>query len=145
VISDKFSRLDFYDDKLLSIQIRLAQRPGKRTQLSFVFADDGTGKVKTLSITDPANIRLNADFDVLADNWFALTGQLSAHSDVARMKNIVKDHVRHWRAKYLPPTSKTKPIDKKLARIGAYTLFKIALHGGTIEVLADNYRISVKR
>jgi hypothetical protein len=144
-VANKFSELDFYDDKLVSISIRLAPTDKKKTDVNFRFEDDGTNKPKTLSLSDCANIRFSMDFDTMADNWYAQTDRLSATADLQKLTKLVRAHVRHWRVQYMPPSSKTKPIDKKLSGIQNYVLFKIAFKGGTVELLAKSYRIRYGR
>ena len=144
-LARNFNALDFYDDKLVAMSLRLAEKRGRRTVLELEFVDDGTNKIKTLSFADCANIRVNMDFDVLAHNWFAQADRLSAIADVAKMKKMVTSQTGHWRGRYMPPLSKTAPIDRKLRGIRAYTMFKIAFKGGTIELLAKNYRTQHKR
>jgi hypothetical protein len=146
VVADRFSKLDFHDDGLTSLRIHPPQSQNNFTRIEFEFQDDSTDSPKVLSFHSCANFRFVMDFDVLADNWhFGNTEASVAKTEVARMRKFVKAQMSHWRTTYMPPTPKDKPIRKKLESIRSYILFRVAFFGGTAEVLAKNYRLSVAK
>lgn len=95
-----------------------------------------------LSFHSCANFRFVVDFDVLAYQWFFGTDGSVAKTDVQRMRRFVRAQMSHWRTTYMPPMPKDEPIRKKMASIRSYILFRVAFFGGTVEVLAKNYRLS---
>jgi hypothetical protein len=142
VVVERFNRLDFHDDALLSLKINPPRRRNNSTKIDFEFRDDSTGAVKLLSFLTCANFRFVMDFDVLADRWFFGTAGSAAKADPQRMRRFVKAQVSHWRTAYMPPMPKDKPIRKKLVSIRTYILFQVAFFGGTVEILAKNYKLS---
>ena len=141
-VVERFNKLDFHDDALLSLNIHPPRRRSNSTKIDFAFRDDATGDVKMLSFLTCANFRFVMDFDVLADRWFFGTAASVAKADPQRMREFVRAQMSHWRTAYMPPMRKDEPIRKKLVSIRAYILFKVAFFGGTVEVLAKNYKLS---
>jgi hypothetical protein len=135
----RFKRLDFHDDGLLSVRIRPPHTKTNNAVLELELQDYETKAHKTLSFRRCGNLRIIMDFDVLANNWFAQTDQATCETSVARMRQYVKSQMGHWHVKYMPPSPKNKPIQKKLAGIGGYRLFRVTFFGGTIEVLAKYF------
>ena len=142
VVVERFNKLDFHDDALLSFDIHPPRRRGNSTKIDFAFRDDATGDVKLLSFLTCANFRFVMDFDVLADRWFFGTAGSVAKSDPQRLRRFVRAQMSHWRTAYMAPMPKDKPIRKKLVSIRTYILFQVAFFGGTVEVLAKNYKLS---
>jgi hypothetical protein len=132
---------DLHDDNLLGLQV---VTPRKRNELATIrvdLRDDTTGIKKTLALTGCANVRWSMDFDVLADNWFAQTAAFKIDTDLGKLKLFVKTQRRHWRVRYMPPSSPEEPIRRKMASIRSFRLFQITFRGGTLEVLAKHIRI----
>lgn len=105
------------------------------------FQDYETRARKILSFRKCGNLRIIMDFDVLADNWFAQTDQAKCETNVERMRQYVKGQIGHWHVKYMPPSPKNKPIQKKLASLTGYRLFRVNFFGGTIKILARNFEL----
>lgn len=140
-IARSFSNLDFHDDALVSVTMQAPRRKHDSAKVDFEFRDDSARARKLLSISGCANLRWRMDFDVLADNWFAQTQGVTSQVDLSRMKGFVLAQMHYWHTKYMPPTPKDKPIRKKLSSIRRYRLFKLTFYGGTIEVLARNFKL----
>jgi len=141
-VADRFNRLSFHDDALLSVNIHAPRRRNNFTKIDFKFQDDATEAVKTLSFHTCANFRFVMDFDVLAYTWFFGTEGSVAKTDVQRMRKFVRAQMSHWRTTYMPPMPKDKPIRKKMASIRSYILFRVTFFGGTVEALAKNYKLT---
>jgi len=139
--AEKFNKLDFHDDALVSVKIRAPRTRKNLTGIDFQFRDDGTKAIKPLSFQSCANLRFVMDFDALAYTWFFGVEGSIAKTDVQRMKKFVRSQMSHWRTAYMPPMSKDQPIREKLKSIGSYILFKVRFFGGTAEVLAKNYKL----
>src|ERR1700722_7604823 len=139
--AEKFNKLDFHDDALVSVKIRAPRTRKNLTGIDFQFRDDGTKAIKPLSFQSCANLRFVMDFDALAYTWFFGVEGSIAKTDVQRMKKFVRSQMSHWRTAYMPPMSKDQPIRKKLKSIGSYILFQVRFFGGTAEVLAKNYKL----
>jgi hypothetical protein len=137
--TSEFSRLDFHDDNLMSININLSAGKKNATRIDFYFRDDSTRIAKILSFRGCANIRYIMDFDVVAANWFAQTKAATSNDDHTQMKRFVTAQKRHWRVKYMPPLQDDSPVRKKLSSIRSYGLFRVAFFGGTAEVLAKSF------
>ncbi len=137
--------MNFHDDNLTSVTVHAPQSGKNRTRIDFRLRDDSTDREKLLSFLDCANIRYVMDFDVLADNWFAQTKTAIAKVNADQMKKLVRSQTVHWRTKYMPPQAKDKPVREKLSILGRYILFKVEFFGGTAEILARNYKLSLKR
>ncbi len=137
----KFSQLDFHDDGLLSVRIQPPRTKKNNAVVELELQDYETGVRSILTFRKCGNLRIIMDFDVLADNWFAQTEQANCETSVARMRQYVKGQIGHWHVKYMPPSPKYKPIQKKLAGIAGYRLFIVIFFGGTIEVLARNFEL----
>ena len=144
-IAEKFNNLSFHDDNLTSVTVHALQSRRNRARVDFRLRDDSTDKEKLLSFMDCANIRYVMDFDVLADNWYAQTQVSIAKIDAVQMKKFVLSQTAHWHVRYMPPIPKERPVRKKLAEVGKYVLFKLMFFGGTVEILAKNYKLSHKR
>jgi hypothetical protein len=145
-VADRFNKLDFHDDALTSVRIYPPHRRKNFTRIDFELQDDSTEAAKVLSFHTCANFRFITDFDVLADHWyFGNTKASVARTEVKRMRRFVLTQMSHWRTTYMPPMPKNQPIKKKLASIRSYILFRVAFFGGTAEVLAKNYKLSIKR
>jgi hypothetical protein len=141
-IAKRFNALDFHDDSFRSLKILPPRSRNNFTRIEFEFQDDSTGSVKVLSFHSCANFRFIMDFDVLADNWrFGNTEASSADTNVEQMRKFVGAQMSQWRTTYMPPMPKNKPIRKKLESIRGYILFRVTFFGGTVEVLAKNYKL----
>jgi hypothetical protein len=141
-VADRFNKLNFHDDALLSLTLHPPRKRNNVTRIVFEFQDDATGSIKVLSFLSCANFRFVMDFDVLADRWYIGTAGSVAKTDPERMRKFVKGQLSHWQTAYMPPMPKDKPIRRKLASLRSYILFRVAFFGGTAEVLAKNYRLS---
>jgi hypothetical protein len=141
-VADRFNKLDFHDDALTGLTIHPPRGRNNFTRIDFELQDDSTDAVKVLSFHSCANLRFVMDFDVLADNWCGGNTESSvAKTDVTRMRKFVKAQMSHWRTTYMPPMPTDKPVRKKLASLGSFLLFQVAFFGGTVEILAKNYRL----
>ena len=138
-IAEEFNRLNFHDDGLAAIKIYRLNGRTNTARVDLSFQDDATGATKVLSFRDCGNIRQVMDFDVLSDNWFAQTEKAVSTKDVGKMEKFVRAQVGQWHVTYMPPSSKVKPIRKKLSSIKKYVLFRVTFFGGTIEVLARSF------
>jgi hypothetical protein len=142
-VANRFAKLDFHDDALISITINPPHSAKNLTRIEFGFKDDATGRVKIPSFQSCANVRFVADFDVLANNWhFGNTKALAAETDPTQMRKFVIQQSSHWRTAYMPPMSRKEPVKQKLKKIRNYNLFKLAFFGGTAEILAKGYKLS---
>jgi hypothetical protein len=113
VVVERFNKLDFHDDALLSLNIHPPRRRSNSAKIDFEFRDDATGDVKMLSFFACANFRFIMDFDVLPDHWFFGTAGSAAKADPQRMRRFVRAQISHWRTAYMPPMPKDKPIKEK--------------------------------
>jgi hypothetical protein len=139
---DKFSRLDFHDDGLMSVTVHsLNSKGANSTKIEIEFRDDSTGARKLLSFGGCGNLRYLMDFDVLTDNRFAQTEKAASISEVGHMQKFVRSQMPHWHVRYMPPSPGDKPIKKKLSSIRKYVLFRVTFFGGTIEVLARSFTL----
>lgn len=137
--------LDFHDDVLHGVRVLPPARKSALALIEFDFLDDSTGAKKVLTFKDCSNLQVIMDFDVLADNWFAQTQSISFTEDLEHLRNFVQSHRAHWHVKYMAPSSKAKPIKKKLSSIKDYTLFRIQFFGGTVRVMAKNFLVKRSR
>ncbi len=140
-IARRFSNLDFHDDALVSVRMQAPRRKTDSAKIDFEFRDDLTSVKKVLSINGCANLRWLMDFDVLACNWFAQTERAASTRDVEKMRKFVRSQTAHWHVKYMPPSTKDKPIRLKISSIRRYVLFTVTFFGGTVEVLAKNFKV----
>jgi hypothetical protein len=138
-LAAKFARLDLHDDNLTSITIDPPHKKTGTATIHIELSHDGTGARKLLSFRRCANLRMNMDFDVLADNWFAQTKGALASSKSNQLRKFVQGQRRHWGTEYMPPSPSNKPTRKKLASLKSYSLFRVRFFGGTIEVLAKEF------
>jgi hypothetical protein len=67
-VIEKFQKLDFHDDALVSVSVRTPFRRGATADIAIAFRDDSNGAKKVLRFRSCGNIRYVMDFDVLADN-----------------------------------------------------------------------------
>ena len=141
-VANKFNKLDFRDDALISVKIYPPRSLSNFARIDFELQDDSSGALKVLSFRSCANVRFVMDFDVLASNWrFGNTEASSAKTNISRMRKFIEANRAHWRTRYMPPMPENKPIRKKLESIRSYVLFRVAFFGGTVESLAKNYSI----
>jgi hypothetical protein len=141
-LAAKFARLDLHDDNLTSITIDPPHKKTGTATIHIELSHDGTGARKLLSFRRCANLRMNMDFDVLADNWFAQTKRALASSNLYQLRQLVLRQRRHWGTEYMPPSPPDKPIRKKLASLKSYLLFRVRFFGGTIEVLSKDFSLT---
>jgi hypothetical protein len=132
---------DLHDDNLLGIQVTSPRKKNELATIHIDLQDDATGGVKRITMSRCTNIRWVMDFNILADNWFAQTNAFTVVSDLKKMKSFVESQRRHWRVKYMHPSSPDNPIKGKLASIRSFRLFQIKFFGGTLEVLAKSVKI----
>ena len=144
-ITRKFNALDLHDDNLISVLIRAPRTKKNDATVVLEFEDDGTRQIKILSFQACANLRFNADFDVLAHNWFAQTEQTRCKSLAKRMARFVRSQKSVWHTIYMPPFHREFPIRKKLLSIRKYRLFKITFFGGTIEILGKSFALKLSK
>lgn len=140
-IARRFNRMVFHDDDLFSVKMEAPHKKGDSAKIEFEFREDSTQVPKILSFSGCANIRWVMDFDVMADNWFAQTEGTVARTNADRMRRFVRAQARQWHLQYMPPSPKDKPIRKKLSTIRKYVLFRVTFYGGTVDVLAKNFKL----
>jgi hypothetical protein len=144
-IVQKFSHLDFHDDALKYVKISSIQNSRSSVVIDFGFQDGATRASKVLSFRGCANVRYSMDFDVTASNWFAQTEGAVCTADIRKMRRFIQAQHSHWRVKYMPPNAARKPIQKKLAALREYLLFKFKFFGGTVEILAQRFTLRCAR
>lgn len=142
LVARRFSKIDFHDDALVSVKLHTPRRKGDSAKINFEFRDDSTGTKKVLCIGGCANLRWVMDFDVLACNWFAQTERATSVSDAEKMRKFVQSQTAHWHVKFMRPSPKNEPIRMKMSSIKKYVLFRVTFYGGTIEVLAKNFKVT---
>jgi hypothetical protein len=140
-VARKFNRLDFHDDILKLVTIHPSSTARNLTSIDFEVEDHSTRTTKLLSFHSCANVRFSMDFDVLASNWFANTEGSAADTNAQKMRKFIAAQKPHWRTTYMPPQPKDRPIRKKLSSIRDYALFKVKFFGGTVEILAKNFKL----
>jgi hypothetical protein len=140
-IGRTFQLLDLHDDNLLSVTIFPPRTKVNAAEVVLELEDDVSQDAKSVRFIGCGNLRVNMDFDVLANNYFAQTDVTACEIDAKRMKQFVRAQTPHWRVKYMSPSPKYLPIRKKLSRIGSYRLFKVSFFGGTVEVLAKSFSV----
>lgn len=112
-------------------------------------ASYGEYKKAKIEFKQVANLNLNIDFDILADNDFSPFAGGKASEWVYRKDAIVSNSKKAWNMVYLDKDNSEKPIQKtpakhKIIHQNRYILFKIGLFGGVIEVLAKDFNIQIK-
>ena len=136
---DHSSNIDLHDDGLIAISVLSPKRRNSSASIDLELSDDSDGKTKHLRFVGCANIRLIMDFDVLGANWFAQTHSLTCIEDLVKKRVFVQTQRSHWHTKYVE--GQDTPIQRKLASIESYRLFRITFFGGTMEVLARKLQI----
>ncbi len=144
-IARRFDRLDLHDDDLVSVKVSAPRTNKNNTSISFELEDDASGDRKLLTFRGCANLRYVMDFDVLARNWFAQTERCTCNTELNRMMKFVRNQRVHWHTQYMPPKHKNRPIWKKLATLRRYRLFKITFFGGTVEILARSFVLTIAK
>jgi len=144
-IARRVALLDIHDDNLVSVRIWPPHTQKNSATIEFELEDDGTGKLKTLTFLGCANLRFVMDFDVLAEMFFAQTYGASCSAEIARMRRLVRSQKKHWRTEFMPPLLPATPIRKKIATIRRYHLFTVKFFGGTVDILARDFKIKISK
>jgi hypothetical protein len=145
LVARRFSNIDFHDDALVSVKVHAPRRKGDSAKIILEFRDDASGAKKVLRIGGCANLRWLMDFDVLACNWYAQTERATFIRDAEKMRKFVHAQTAHWHVKFMPPSPKHEPIRRKISNIRKYVLFRVTFYGGTMEVLAKNFKVTLSR
>jgi hypothetical protein len=140
-IGRTFQLLDLHDDNLLSVTVFPPRTKVNAGEVVLELEDDVSQNAKSVRFIGCGNLRVNMDFDVLANNYFAQTDVTTCEISASRMKQFVRAQAPHWHVKYMPLSRKYLPIRKKLAQIKGYRLFKVTFFGGTVEVLAKAFSV----
>ena len=87
----------------------------------------------------PGNVSFTGDFDVLLDN--AQAGNTS-HTKVKTETEYILKTIDQQRQKWNVSYSGTRdPLERKTKNIQKYMAFKVFFFGGSLEVVARNYKI----
>ena len=102
--------------------------------------DYDTKELIQIIFEHPGNISFTGDFDVLVNNaGFGNTSHTKASTNSEHILRTIKRQKSKWNVKYAEDMR--SPIEKKTNNVDRYIAFKILFFGGSLEILARNYRI----
>ena len=144
----------FHDNDLRSIRILPSQdRKKPTTTVEFVFSGRWKPLRKSikrvLTLKGCVNLKFSMDFDILAANASSLKSSAGQTSNVEMnecldcIRSLIKTNEPDWNVEY--PADENNPATYNLWRPGEFILVKILLHGGTLEIVARDFKISDQR
>jgi hypothetical protein len=144
----EFNAYNLHDDTVHAIRIIPSTSRRRNSIVEVDLTQYVSNKPRRLRLTGCANITFVADFAVLTDNAFANTERVQAFGDEERIHAIILSQMGELNIEYLDEhhcASEEHPSLQKLKKISSYVLFRIAFYGGTLEVIAEGFRITRPR
>ena len=139
-ISSRFLKHNFHDALLKGIHIEPAGDRRSKSKVQVELEDYDTDELIEITFIQPGNISFTGDFDVLLDNaGFGNTSHTKTSTERDSILRTIDTHKKKWNIKY--HAGVRSPIEKKTKQVSKYTAFKILFFGGTLDVLATNYKI----
>lgn len=139
-IAKRFLKHNFHDALLKAINIRPTGDKRSKSFVEVTLEDYDTNELIQIIFEQPGNISFTGDFDVLIDNArFGNTSHIKASTDSERILKIIKRQKSKWNVTY--EDGIRSPVEKKANNIDKFIEFKILFFGGSLEVLAKNYKI----
>jgi hypothetical protein len=137
-IAERFRKLNFHDDTLVSMNILPAQTRDDvlSSVIEIVLANNN--ERRTIQFTGCANLRVGLDFDVLANNLAPNTSDVDAHSKASLMRELMESQKTLWNVDY---GSTISPLDHKLEALGECANFRVQFFGGVVEIIARDFRV----
>lgn len=148
-IAAAFNAHRFHDDTVLDMRISPSRSRTRFSKIVIDFAEDDTGRLKQLTFTGCANVSLTADFDVLTDNaGFGNTSHVQACCESDKIKNFLAEQIDDLNIDYsdeYDEPSNRHPTRAKLGDLSKFILFRVELFGGTLELVARNFKVNRPR
>ena len=147
-VIERFERECLHDDTVLSVRIVPARSHRGHAAVEVDLAESGTGRLRRLTFSRVANVRLGADLDVLRDNLPWNLNRLSASADDEAICELIASQADLLNIEYLDCDE--EPIEQadrraKLDDPSSWVLFRIALFGGTLELVATGFKLTRPR
>jgi hypothetical protein len=140
IMAKRFLKHNFHDTLLKAIHIEPAEDRKSKSSVEVVLEDYDTNELIEIIFEQPGNISFTGDFDVLLDNaGFGNTSHTKASTDPDKILRTINRQKSKWNVKYAEDMR--SPIEKKTNNIDKYIAFKLLFFGGSLEVLAKNYKI----
>jgi len=135
---------DFHDDALLAVRIVPAQNRREKSRVELDLSEYVTDRPRRLVFTGCENIRFDGDFAVLTDNAFAVVAEVVATPADDAIIALLKDQKPRLNVEY--EDEDESPIEErhrqeKLDDPFGLVLFTVVLYGGTLDVVARNFRV----
>jgi hypothetical protein len=138
----------FHDNDLLSIKIFPSNKSKKSTNIELAFWKRhwpvSKAKKRTLILKGCANLKFSIDFDVLAANASSPKGSAGQTSHIEMsdcwdcIKRLIKENELARNVEY---SDEDNPANCKMYAMGKFFVVKILLHGGTLEIVAEDFEI----
>lgn len=139
--AESFRQLDFHDDTFVSTSVSPAQTrddtAGSVVEIQLLQYSEK--KRRVLRFIGCANLRVAADFDVLAHNLPPNTSRVDAHTDKDAMWSLMQSQARDWGVEYTANMS--TPLDRKAQVMNELVFFRVQLCGGVVEIIARRYEV----
>lgn len=136
-IAERFCRLDFHDEIIVCMTVLPSQSRENNTGSLVEFRLSRGQKTKVLRFIGCANLRVAADFDVLAHNFPWNTSKVEAHTDKDAMLSLMQSQKHDWRVKY----EGSGPLDWKAEVMNEFVSFRVQFFGGVVEIIAGGYEV----
>jgi len=139
--AESFRQLDFHDDTFVSLSVSPAQTRGDTagSVVEIQLLQYSEKKRQVLRFIGCANLRVAADFDVLAQTLPPNTSGVDAHTDKDAMWSLMQSQTRDWGVEYAADMS--TPLDRKAQVMNELVCFRVQLCGGVVEIIARRYEV----
>lgn len=138
-IAAKFAAIDVHDDTVEGFSFVPGTSGRSRATVEVALFRHWTGVRRIIRFSRCANFGVALDTDVLLQNSPSATSVFRATADHAAIQGMMRRHKRSWNLRY---DKVIDPLPVKLAASGQYVLFTVALHGGTLDIIAKSFSIS---
>jgi len=140
-IAEKFNELNIHDDTLMDIRVLPPRNRGRGSEsmVEIRLSRTSGNYSKTIQFSGCANLRVAMDFDVLAHNLDPNTSGSDAHTDLQRIRDLMRAQKADWDVDYGGSHS---PLWEKIEAANEFVFFRVQFFGGAVEVIARDYRVA---
>ena len=136
-----------HDGRVLAIRLvpAVSRRHAVKLEIDI---QDVWGSPGRITFTRTVNVRISIDFDVLRDNSTWMIERLTASIDDAAIRALVESQSRDLNVEYLDVNEVRYELpdrQSKLTDPSGLVLFQLRLNGGTLDVVARDFKISRTR
>lgn len=140
IIND-FNSYNFHDDLVVGINISPSDSSRKHSNIEIEFKEICYKKQRFLTLKQCANVSFVADFDVLTSQAFCNTQGVIAIDDQQQIENLLNEQLDQLNVETCVWCDEPEhPTRKKLLDVSPFILFVISFFGGTLKVVAKNFK-----